>query len=84
MQLFPAIKHCTKNNPSNSLVGQIQVISILQTEGEVKRKRSILKVPPWSGKYGIIIVIFNVLQLLCIKEIKGKNTGAFKSSGFVY
>lgn len=46
-------------------------------------KPSILKVSPWSGKYGIIIVILNVLQLLCIKEIKGKNIGAFKSSGFV-
>lgn len=55
-----------KINPSKSLVGQIQVISALQTEGEVKRKPSILKMLLWSGKYGIILVTFNIPQLLCI------------------
>lgn len=51
------------------LVGQMQVISILQTEGEVKRRPSILQTSPWSGKYDIIIVTLNVLQLLYIKDI---------------
>lgn len=64
-------------------MGQIQVSSILQAEGEVKRKPLILKMPPWSGKYGITIVIFNVLKLLFVKDIKVKNIGSFKSLGFV-
>lgn len=51
-----------KINPSDSLVGQIQVISVPQTHEEFKRKSSILKMPLWSGKYGFILVIFNVLQ----------------------
>lgn len=55
-----------KINPSKSWVGQIQVISVLKTQGEPKRKSSILKMPLWSGKYGFILVIFDVLQLLCI------------------
>lgn len=55
-----------KINLSNSMVGQIQVISVLQTQGEFKRKSSILKMPLWSGKYGFILVMLNVLQLLSI------------------
>lgn len=55
-----------KINLSNSMVGQIQVISVLQTQGELKRKSSISKIPLWSGKYGFILVILNVLQLLSI------------------
>lgn len=71
LQQFGSINtHATlssyKINPSNSLVGQIQVISVMQTQGELKRKPSTLEMPLWSGKYGFILVIFNILQLLCI------------------